>query len=69
MQFPPITLTEITMLLAIGAAILLTMAEFSSVYLLGNMIFNKKRLQNVAVATTFLFLATVTIILLNILAA
>jgi len=58
----PLTLWDISLWLAVTAIILLITAELISPhYGQTNILINKKRLKNVALTTSMLFLATVTI--------
>ena len=67
MQLPPITFTDVSLLLAVGAIILLITAELSSpTYGLTNLTIKSKRLKKVAIATGTLFLITVVIQIVNI---
>lgn len=60
MQLPPITFTDVSLLLALGAIVLLITAELASPYCgLTNLTINKKRLRNVAFAAGILFLTFV----------
>lgn len=62
MQLPPLDLTDVSLLLAIGAITFLIAAVlFSSYEGLTDFTINKKRLENAAIAAGILFLATVAI--------
>lgn len=62
MQLPPLDFTDVSVLFAIGAIVLLLTAELaSSQYGLTNLTVNKKKLKNAAFATGVLFLATIAI--------
>jgi hypothetical protein len=59
LQLPPLTLSDISLLLVVGALILLITAELTSPhYGLTNLTINKKNLQNAAIATGVIFLIT-----------
>lgn len=62
MQLPPLTFSDTSLLLTIGAIILLITAELASPYHgQTNLTINKKKLKNAAFATGILFLVTVAI--------
>jgi hypothetical protein len=62
MQLPPVDFTDVNMLLAVGAIVLLITSELaSSQYGLTNLTVNKKKLKNAALATGALFLATIAV--------
>lgn len=64
----PLGFWDISLLLAITAIILLITSEMlSSYYGKVNILINKKRLKNIALAVSVLFLATVVIRIINIL--
>ncbi len=66
MQLPPIAFSDLTFLLAVGAIVLLIIAELSSSSQLKNLTINKKKLRNAALATGVLFLITVGITIIGI---
>ena len=67
MQLPPLTFSDISLLLAVGAIVLLITAELSSPpYGLTNLTINKKKLRNAAIVTGALFLLTVGIRIIGI---
>ena len=67
MQLPPLTFSDLSLLLAVGAIILLITAELASPYYgLTNLTINKKKLQNAALTMGLLFLLTVAINIINI---
>jgi hypothetical protein len=67
MQLPPLTFSDLSLLLALGAIILLITAELTSPYYgLTNLTINKKKLQNAALTIGILFLVTVAIRIVNI---
>jgi hypothetical protein len=69
MQLPPLTFTDLSLLLAVGAIILLITAELESPYYgLTNLTINKKKLRNAALTIGLLFLLTVAIKIINIIA-
>jgi hypothetical protein len=60
MQLPPVTLTELGFLFALGAIILLLTAELSSTYYGNtNLTINRRRLKNAAYGIGVIFLITV----------
>lgn len=60
MQIPPLNFTDLSLLLVVGAIILLIMAELTSPqYGLTNFTINKKKLQHAAMATSLMFLITI----------
>jgi hypothetical protein len=62
MQLPPLTFSDLSLLLAVGAIILLITAELASPYYgLTNLTINKKKLQNAALTMGLLFLLPVAI--------
>jgi hypothetical protein len=67
LNFPPITLSDLSFLLVINAIVILITAELSSPkYGRSNLLVNKKRLKIVALATVAMFLITVVITIANI---
>jgi hypothetical protein len=67
MQLPPLTFSDLSLLLVVGAMILLITAELTSPhYGLTNLTINKKKLQNAGLTMVLLFLLTVAINLINI---
>ena len=67
MQLPPLTFSDLSLLLAVGAIVLLITAELSSSsYGLTNLTINKKKLRNAAFVTGALFLITVGIRIIGI---
>jgi len=67
MQLPPLTFSDLSLLLALGAIILLITAELTSPYYgLTNLTINKKKLRNAALTIGILFLVTVAIRIVNI---
>ena len=70
MQLPPLTFTDTSLLLMIGAIMLLITAELASPhYGHTNLTINKKKLENAAIASGTLFLITVAIRIINIITA
>jgi hypothetical protein len=66
-QLPPLTFSDLSLLLTVDAIILLIIAELASPsYGLTNLTINKKKLKNAALATGLLFLVTVAIRIINI---
>ncbi len=66
MQFPPISFTDVSLMFAIGAIVLLITAELSSVYYgQTKIILSTKKIQRVAVVVMFLFLISVAIRLIT----
>lgn len=64
---PPLDLTDVSILLVISGILLVIAAELPSYYHgSSNLMINKKRLENAAIATGILFLATVAIRILGI---
>ena len=62
LPIPPLTLSDLSLLLALGGIILLITAELTSPqYGLTNLTINKKKLRNAALTTGFLFLAIIVI--------
>jgi hypothetical protein len=62
LQVPPLTLGDISLVFTIGALVLLITAEVLSPYYgPTKLVINKKKLQNVAIITTIIFLITVVI--------
>jgi hypothetical protein len=60
MQIPPITFDDISILLAVGAVVLLITNELSSPhYGLTNLTLNKKKIYNSAIVVSILFFVTV----------
>jgi hypothetical protein len=67
MQLPPLTFPDLSLLLAVGAIILLITAELASPhYGLTNLTINKKKLRNAALTMSLLFLLTVAIKIISI---
>ena len=67
MQIPPLTYTDLSLLLAMATIILLITAEFISPYYgQTNLTINKRRLKNVAIAAGTLFLINFVISVINI---
>ena len=67
MQLPPLTFSDLSLLLAVGAIVLLISAELSSSsYGLTNLTINKKKLRNAAIVTGTLFLITIGIRIIGI---
>ena len=67
MQLPPLAFSDLSLLLAVGAIVLLISAELSSSsYGLTNLTVNKKKLRNAAIVTGTLFLITVGIRIIGI---
>jgi len=67
MQLPPLTFTDTSFLLAVGAIVLLILAELSSsTYGQTNLNINKKRLRQAALVAGALFLVTVAIDIIGI---
>lgn len=70
MQLTPLTFSDLSLLLAIGAIVLLITAELASPYYgLTNLAINKKKLRNAAYVTGALFLVTVAINIADIIAS
>jgi hypothetical protein len=70
MQLPPLTSSDASLLLAIGAIILLITAELSSPYYgRMNLNINRKKIKNAALATGMLFLITAAIEVINVITA
>lgn len=70
MQLPPLILTDASLLLAVGAIILLTTAELASPYYgHTNLTINKKKLRNAALLVGLLFLLTVAVKVIYIITA
>jgi hypothetical protein len=66
MQLPPLAFSDMSLLLAIGAIILLITAELASSYNgQTNLTINRKKLKNAALATGIIFLLTVAIRVIN----
>ena len=62
MQIPPLIFSDLSLLLAVNAIILLIIVELASPYYgLTNFTINKNRLLNVALITSILFLVTLII--------
>ncbi len=68
MQLPPLTSTDIILLLTVDSILLLLISEFASSYGLKNLTLNKKRLKNVAITTGLLFFVTVAIRIIGLMA-
>ena len=69
MQLPPLTFSDLSLLLAVGAISLLISAILaSSQYGLTNLTINKKKLKNAALTTGLLFLITIVIRIISIIA-
>jgi hypothetical protein len=67
MQLPPLTFSDISLLLTVGTIILLIAVEISSnSYGKTNHIINKKKLRNAAFVTSALFFVTVGIRIIGI---
>lgn len=67
MQLPPLTFADASLLLAIGAVVLLITAEVaSSSYGHRNLVINKKKLENAAIASGTLFLIVVAVRMIEI---
>ena len=67
MQLPPLSFSDLSLALAVGAIILLITAELASPYYgLTNLTINKKQLRNAAQTMGLLFLLTVAINIINI---
>jgi len=67
MQFPPLTFSDLSLLLAVGAIVLLIIAELSSSSCgLTNLTINKKKLRNAAYVIGALFLITIGIKIIGI---
>ena len=67
MQLPPLMFSDLSLLLAVGAVVLLITAQLSSSsYGLTNLIINKKKLRNAAFVTGALFLITVAVRIIGI---
>jgi hypothetical protein len=70
MQFPPLTFSDLSLLLVVGTIILLITVELTSPhYGLTNLTINKKKLRNVALTTCLLFLITVAIKIISVIAS
>ncbi len=66
-QLPPLDLTDASILLAIGAILLLVTAQISPAFSeITDFTLDKKKLDIAAIATGFLFLATIVIRVINI---
>jgi hypothetical protein len=66
MQLPPLTFSDLSFLLAVGAISLLITSELaSSQYGLTNLTINKKKLRNAALTTGLLFMVTIAIQIIN----
>lgn len=62
MQIPPLTFTDLSILLAVGAVVLLVTNELISPYYgLTNLTINKRKLHTAAIATSALFFITIVI--------
>ncbi len=62
MQLPPVTFLDITLLLALGALILLITLELTSPYHgITRLVVNRRRLRNVTMVVAALFLVTISI--------
>lgn len=67
MQLPPLNFLDINLLLAVNTIILLITVELVSPnYGLTNLAINKNKLRKITLTTSILFLATVTIRIINI---
>jgi hypothetical protein len=67
MQLPPLTFSDLSLLVFMGAIILLITTELASPhYGLTNLTINKKKLRNVALLMGLLFLLIVVINIINI---
>jgi hypothetical protein len=69
MQLPPLTFSDLSLFLAVGAIILLITAELASPsYGLTNLTINKKKIRTAALIVGILFLITVVIRIIGIIA-
>ncbi len=69
MQLPPLTFSDLSLLLAVGAIILLIMSELASPsYDPTNLTINKKKLRTAALTIGILFLITVATRIIGIIA-
>ena len=69
MQLPPLTFSDLSLILAVGAIILLVMAELASPsYDLTNLLIIKKKLRIAGLTSGILFLITVVIRIIGIIA-
>ena len=69
MQIPPLTFSDLSLLLAVGAISLLIASELaSSQYGLTNLTINKKKLRTAALTSGILFLITVAIRIIGMIA-
>ena len=67
MQLPPLTFSDLTLLLIVGTIILLITAQLaSSYYGLTKLTIHKKKLRNAALITTILSLITIAIRIISI---
>ncbi len=67
MLIPPLTFSDLSLLLAVGAIILLFVAELASPrYSLANFAISAKKLRNAAFAVSTFFLVTVVVAIVNI---
>jgi hypothetical protein len=67
MQLPLLTFSDLSLLLAVNAIILLITSELASPkYGLTNLAINEKKLRNAALTVSLLFLLTLAIIIFNI---
>jgi hypothetical protein len=67
MQLPPLSFLDLSLLLALGGTILLIIAELASPrYGLTNLTINKKKLRNVALVASLLFIVTFATRIINI---
>ena len=64
-HFPPITVSNVSLLLAVGAIILLITTEMISPYYGLNLTVNRKRMQNAAFTVGVLFLVSVIILVIK----
>jgi len=69
MQLPPLTFSDLILLLGVGAIVLIITAELtSSRYGLTNLIINRKKLRTAALTISILFLITIVIEIIGIIA-
>ncbi len=67
MQIPPFSLSDLSLLMAVSAIILVITADIVSPYDgTANLTINKKRLRNAALATSLMFLLTVAYTIISI---
>ncbi len=66
MQLPPLTFSDFSLLLTVGVITILITSEMTSPYYgLTNLTINKKKLRNVTIAISLLFIIIVTIKIIN----